>query len=377
VQPLRHALYGELRGAVRFSRAIDLYLLDMQAQGRISSDRTVKSYYDVLTAHADDAGRGQDPRVTAREDVKATLRRWRNPNTQRTRRAVLVSFYDWMVEEGYRPHNPARQTRAPRARKPSVYHMTYEETARFLMAAASQRERRVCFLGVCAGLRAAELRNLQGRHFARPGWVWVSADIAKGGHERWVPVLTDLEPVVVEIQEHLESQHYVIPAQQFADPGVNLRPTDQPEQRSDPKTLWRLARRVGKRAGIAAPTGPHVMRRAFADHIARWAGVEYAQILLGHADIATTQLYLGERSLDEVAGAVRNTSFFAPNIEPAGPGVETVGIEPTSASNQLHKRAPDGCLPSPTSLPPGPVDPTVLHAAGAHRPPHLTPNEED
>jgi integrase len=57
----------------------------------------------------------------------------------------------------------------------------------------------VSHLGVCAGIRNAELRGLQRRHFERAGWIHVSADIAKGGRERWVPVLPELEPIVAEI----------------------------------------------------------------------------------------------------------------------------------------------------------------------------------
>jgi hypothetical protein len=49
-----------------------------------------------------------------------------------------------------------------------------------LAAVRGARERRAIFLGLCAGLRNAELRGLQGRHFARDGLIWVSSDIAKG-----------------------------------------------------------------------------------------------------------------------------------------------------------------------------------------------------
>jgi site-specific recombinase XerD len=362
---------------VKLSRATDLFLRDMQAQGQINSQRTVTSYEQVLHLLAEDAGNhDMSAERFTRHDVKTTLRRWPNPNTQRTRRAVLVSFGDWLVEEGYREANPARQTRSPRARKPSVYHMTYEETAKFLRAARTPRERRVAYLGVCVGARRAELVGMQGRHFARPGWVWISGDIAKGGKERWVPVLHDLEPVVAEIQEHLELDHYVIPAQQFADPGTNLRPTDDPHKHSDPKTVWRIARRIGKRAGIAGAIGAHTMRRAFADHVARWAGVEYAQLLLGHADLSTTQTYLGDRTLDEVAASVKGTSFFAPNIGTANPHMETVGIEPTSTGNRDQHSVPDGSASYPIAPAPGPVDPDMARYARPTRTDTPTPNEE-
>jgi integrase len=96
-----------------------------------------------------------------------------------------VSFYDCMVEEGHRPSKPARQTKRPRRRKPTRYRLTRAETIGLLQAVRGQRERRLIYLAVCAGLHRQELRGMQGRHFRRSGWVWVSADIGKGNKERW------------------------------------------------------------------------------------------------------------------------------------------------------------------------------------------------
>ena len=94
---------------VQFARAIDLYIADMRSYGRINSDGSERAYRRVLDLHRKDV-QNRDPRMTGREDCKATLARWPNPNTQRASRSILVSFYDWAVEEGVRPTNPARQT---------------------------------------------------------------------------------------------------------------------------------------------------------------------------------------------------------------------------------------------------------------------------
>jgi integrase len=113
----------------------------------------------------------RDPAYTNREDVKRTLARWPHPNRRSKNRAILVSFYRWMVEDGYRPANPAEQTKRPRRRKPSRYRLTTNETLTVLAAVRGERERRLIYLGVCAGLRRGELIGMQGRHFRRPGWV--------------------------------------------------------------------------------------------------------------------------------------------------------------------------------------------------------------
>jgi integrase len=64
---------------------------------------------------------------------------------------------------------------------------------------------------------------------------------------------------------------------------------------------------IAARAGIHVH--PHVMRHAFGDHVARFAGIKNAQALLGHADVGTTQIDTGAPTLDELAAAVRGIRF--------------------------------------------------------------------
>ena len=302
---------------MRFGSVIDAYIRDFKAQGRINSPQTEVSYRYVLNAHAEDVG-NRDPRLTGREDVKRTLRRWTHPNTQRHNRSVLISFYGWMEEEGLRDTNPARQTPRPRKRKPTVYRLTKGETVEMLRAVRSTRERRAIFLGICAGLRSQELRGLQGRHFEREQgkYLWVSPDIGKGNRERWIPVLPELELVVAEIRRNVGSEEYVLPAQRFRDPGINRAKWDKLHHPCSPQALYYLVKRVGKRAGIAADVHPHLLRHAFATHITRSLGLDLAQALMGHATIETTREYLSEPSLDELSTATHGFSFGLSPSEP-------------------------------------------------------------
>lgn len=234
--------------------------------------------------------------------MKATLTRWTHPNTQRTCRSHLVSFYRWAMEEGLRKDNPAEQTRRPRRREPNIYRLTRAEAARYLRAAKSRRERRFAHLGICAGLRNQELRGLQGRHFARPGFVWISKDIGKGGRERYIPIIPELEEIVREIREHVAPDEYVLPAQRWRDPGVNRAKVDMARRPCSAQAIYYLAKRLGKRAGIPAEVHPHLLRHAFGDHIARATGnVRVAQFMLGHATLGTTETYLERPLLEEMA----------------------------------------------------------------------------
>jgi site-specific recombinase XerD len=295
---------------MRFYQAIDRYVDDMISEGTFGSPRTVRTYRSTLVVHADDVG-NRDPRYVGREDVKRTLARWTHPSTQSVNRSKLVAFYDWFMQEGYRKDNPARATRPPKRRPKAKYRLSESEVLALLDAVRSQREARAIFLGVCAGLRNAELRGLQGRHFHRAGYVWVSEDIAKGGRERYVPVLRDLEPIVEDIKRNVAAEEYVLPAQRWRDPGVNKLPCELSLRPSSPQALMRLVVTVSKRAGIAAHITPHDMRHAYAEHVARNADTRVAQHLLGHADIGTTQIYLAKPRLDDLNAAVEHVTFGA------------------------------------------------------------------
>jgi site-specific recombinase XerD len=295
---------------VRFDVAIDEYVVDMRSQGRMNSAATERDYRLVLYAHADDVG-NRDPRYTGRDDAKRTLRRWPHPNSQRKNRSILISFYDWMVEEGKRPHNPARQTPRPRRRPTTTHRLLREEVARLLTAAKTEREGRVIYLGVYAGLRNGELRGLRGRHFERPGFIWVSADIGKGGKERWIPVGEELASVVDRIRRTVDTDEYVLPAQRWRNPPVNSEKADKRKQPSSSQALGSLVRRVAQRAGIQGRIYPHLLRHAFAEQMTRHAGLRNTQHLMGHADSRTTEIYLGKPTPDELKAAVAGFTFGA------------------------------------------------------------------
>jgi integrase/recombinase XerD len=318
---------------MRFDQAVDLYIADMQTQGRLNSRSSVVGYRATLVAHGEDVS-NRDPAYVGREDVKRTLRRWKHANTQGTNRSKLVSFYAWTMEEALRKDNPALQTRRPRRRPALKSRLTQREVLVILEAARGIRERRAIFLGACAGLRNAELRGLQGRHFARDEVVWVSGDIAKGGRERTVPLTPDLVPIVEEIRANVAVDEYVLPAQRFRNPPANTERQDLRLQPSSPQALIALVTRVAAHAGISTHVTPHDLRHAYAEHIARHADTRVAQHLLGHAHLGTTDAYLGRPRLDDMVAAVKDATYgVRTNVLGVAqmarrPSKATTGIEP-------------------------------------------------
>lgn len=295
-----------------FSEAIDLFIADRRSQGRINSPRTEQAYRRVLGFHCDDVGDVHPAKVT-RGDVKTTLRRWPHPNSQRQAHAVLASFYDWAIEEGMRETvSPARQVARAKARAVSVFRPTLAEVVALMDAAtaAGRREKWVVHLGVLAGLRRQELRLLQGRHLARDGWVWVSPDIGKGGRQRWMPVTSELEPVVAEIRALVGDAEFVTPSRRTLDPPFHTRQADRPETPISGEGIYKMVQRVGRLAGLASDIGPHTLRHAYGDHVARYAGLKAAQALMGHASVQTTEsAYTAGASLDELAVSVHGFTY--------------------------------------------------------------------
>lgn len=315
---------------MKFDAAIDRYIEDMRRYGRINSGRTEHSYYSRLRAHSDDVG-NRDPRTVGRTDIKRTLGRWPYPNTQRNAHSILISFYDWAMEEGIRKDNPARQVRKARKRETTVYRLTRSEVVAMMDACRTARERRVIYLGFCAGARNQEMRGLRGEHFARPGWVWLSAEIAKGSRERWTPVLPELEDVVEEIIAEVAPLDFVIPARRPSNPPANTQWREYPDKPSSPQAIWRTVSEVAERAGIKAHIHPHLLRHAYGDHVAKHAGLRAAQALLGHASVDTTaSTYVDKPGLDELAVSVHGFAYrgYPLTDTPAIPLEATTGIEP-------------------------------------------------
>jgi site-specific recombinase XerD len=294
---------------VKLSRAIDAFIADYTAEGRINSPHTRLAYRTKLDYLAEVSG-NRDPAKIGPEDIKLALSRWER-NSRRQAHAIYRSFFRWAMTEQIRTTNPAEMVRATRSTPPQVARLTKDETARFLLASNDKRrDRWLAHLGCCAGLRSQELRGLQGRHFARPGFIWVSPDLGKGMKERYVPVIADLKPVVDEILTLVGLEEHVLPGQRSAGhptPEI-MRDTAKPVSAS---AIYKQTVTLGAKAGIGVRVTPHVMRRAFATHVARYAGVRVAQSLLGHVSIETTQGYTNDPTLDELAVSLHGISFYA------------------------------------------------------------------
>jgi integrase/recombinase XerC len=292
---------------MRFDVAIEAYLVEMRAEGRITSVHTEASYRSRLNVLGAQVA-NRSPHTVGVGDIERTLATWPNPATSQHARSVYVSFCDWCQHKRLMKTNPARGTRPRRVKAPNVYRLSRSEVVALFAACEDRRETRAIRIGCLAGLRNAELCGLQLRHFKRPGAIWVSPDVAKGARQRFIPVLAELQEVVADIHATVGEDDYVIAGRRPLGGNAQTTWREVPTLPSSPHALRALVDRVARRAGIAAHIHPHLLRHAFGDHVARQAGLRAAQATLGHASSATTSgTYTGAPTLDELTAAL---AFF-------------------------------------------------------------------
>lgn len=320
----------------RLTEQINQFIADWRMQSRMTSDRTEVSYRACLTRHAEVVG-NRDLRKVGREDIKRTLATYTgSPNSRNNAHSILSAFYTWAEQEGLRETNPARQV--PRVKKvpPRIHRLDKREAVAMLAAPQTVRERRIIHTGLLVGVRNQEHRGLRGEHYARDGWVWISPDIAKGGRERWVPVLPEYRDTADEIRANVAWDEYVTPSRQVMNPPDNTVWEERRTKPASPQAIWRTVKEVAERAGIRHHVYPHMLRHAFANMV-KDAGLDTAQQLLGHADIGTTMTYLSSLTPDELQGRVTDLRMGEDAMggvsglpDPSGPAKATTGIEPVN-----------------------------------------------
>ncbi|MBN1459664.1 MAG: site-specific tyrosine recombinase XerD [Armatimonadetes bacterium] len=204
------------------------------------------------------------------------------PATVMRKLSAVRSFYRHLVREEHIQADPTAHLPAARLerRLPSV--LTVEEIALLVKQPDTTterglRDRAMLELVYAAGLRVSELVGLsRGDINFDLGLVRC---VGKGSKERIVPVG---RPALEAVQAYLASRKDAAAALFLGNKG-------QPLSRV---SCWRLVQRYARQAGIRTPISPHTFRHSFATHMLDGgADLRSIQELLGHANIATTQIY--------------------------------------------------------------------------------------
>ncbi|MCH8117396.1 MAG: site-specific tyrosine recombinase XerD [Proteobacteria bacterium] len=225
---------------------------------------------DLLAFIAHRVENGAKPRSTARQ--LSSFRR----------------FFRYIMREGLRDNDPTTDIEMPRIGRSLPQTLSEEEVDALLNAPNTDeplghRDRAMLELLYATGLRVSELINLkQSQINFNQGVLRI---IGKGDRERLIPLGE-------------ESQRWL---KNFIDgPRMEIlleRQTDYlfPTRRGDRMTrqaFWHIIKRYAQKSGIRKKMSPHSLRHAFATHLLnRGADLRVVQLLLGHSDLSTTQIY--------------------------------------------------------------------------------------
>ncbi|CAL1692122.1 Tyrosine recombinase XerD [Brevundimonas subvibrioides] len=269
--------------------------LEMMAVERDASPHTLSAYArDLADAEASLDGGGL---IGADE---AAIEAWfaglaprgLSAATAARRRSAIRQFYRFALGEGWRTDDPSRRLDAPKQGRPLPRTLNREEVVGLLTASAARdgaaglRMIALVELAYASGLRVSELLGLRVEAVRRdPAYLIVRG---KGGKERLAPLNASAREAV---KAWLIARDARCPEKAPDSPW--LFPSGAASGHLTPRRFAQMLDQAAVDAGIdPARVSPHVLRHAFATHLLEGgADLRVVQTLLGHADIATTQIY--------------------------------------------------------------------------------------
>ncbi len=219
-------------------------------------------------------------------------------------------FYVWLGREGLIASNPVQDVKAPKAAKPLPKALSVDDSVQLASFQNAEqdpwleaRDAAMVELLYGSGLRVAELVGLDAVATATSrGWVDMQAAevhvLGKGGKRRAVPV-------GAKAMQALEAWNSMRAGVFIAYNAINNVAKNNPKSadehalflgrngtRLTAQSIWQRLKRRSLQAGLAVPVHPHMLRHSFASHVLQSSGdLRAVQELLGHSQIATTQVY--------------------------------------------------------------------------------------
>lgn len=265
----------------------------------LSAERGARA--NTLDAYARDLGDAREHMRGAVETADAEAveayvaglaKRGLSPATARRRISALRQFYRFLLQDNVRGDDPTSRLDAPKRARTLPKTLSLEDIEALIGAAENARDRAIIELLYGAGLRVSELVSLPLRAAPRPGQDHMIIE-GKGGKERLVALGG---PALAALATHLEARVAALPkmeaqrekAQRWLFPSASAADGKLTRRR-----VAQILEAAAAKAGVdPARVSPHVLRHAFATHLVEGgADLRTVQTLLGHADIATTQIY--------------------------------------------------------------------------------------
>jgi len=207
------------------------------------------------------------------------------PRSLQRELSSLRSFFNFLIQEHGLKNNPAKQVKAPKTDRKLPITLDVDQMQRFLHITATDpvavRDKAILELFYSSGLRLAELLALNLTDIdLHDGLVQV---LGKGRKMRRVPVGKFARTAVREyLQQRAEFGGGDSPALFLSQHGKRL----------SPRSVQQRMRHWAQQQGLETHVHPHMLRHSFASHLLESSGdLRAVQELLGHSDIATTQIY--------------------------------------------------------------------------------------
>jgi integrase/recombinase XerD len=272
----------------------------MMAAERGASRNTLDAYRrDLLAFDSWLIGRDSSARTAKRDQVREYLaylvRRGSAASTQARRLSVLRQYFAFLYTEGWRGDDPTTAIDAPRRAQALPKVLSQQDIEALIEAArpdsdgSAEGMRLLCMLEIlyAAGLRVSELVTLPiSAARSRNAFLIVRG---KGSKERLVPLNPSARDAI---------RDYLVVRDQFLSPDIQageryLFPSRGKLGHLTRQRCFQLLKELALKAGIdPEKLSPHVLRHAFATHLVEGgADLRSVQTLLGHSDIATTQIY--------------------------------------------------------------------------------------
>jgi integrase/recombinase XerD len=264
--------------------------LEMLTIERGAARNTIESYtldlgdFAEFAAGQGHAAAGADAR-TCQGYMASLHERGLSARTAARRLSALRQFHLFLLQEGVRTDDPTSQLDTPRLPKPLPKFLTEPEVDA-LLEAATRKPGRPGALGRAAlellyatGMRVSELLSLPRSALGAKAEVMIIK--GKGGKERMVPLSSAAKEAAAALLAVTEAKSRW------------LFPGRDPKQPLTRQSFFLLLKQIALEAGLdPARVSPHVLRHSFASHmLARGADLRSLQMLLGHADISTVQIY--------------------------------------------------------------------------------------
>lgn len=271
---------------------IERFLDNLWAE-RGLSDNSLQSYrHDLIHLKNRLHARGKTLESATREDLLAVLaaevQQGKSPRSVSRYLSAYRQFYRWLVREGVISSDPVALIESPKTGRGLPKALTEEQVEALLGAPDTgtmlgQRDRAMLELMYATGLRVSELVGLELSNLnLNQGVVRV---IGKGQKERLVPIGDEAHESLKDYL--LSGRPEFLKGAQSDSVFVTSRKSGMTRQ-----AFWYMVRRYAVQCEISQKLSPHMLRHSFATHLLNHgADLRVVQLLLGHSDLSTTQIY--------------------------------------------------------------------------------------